>query len=77
MSAGSIAGSSLSYVDSTTQAATDVMTETHTINERYNNSVNHLTSEQQSAFNNWVRSTTGESVAIGGEVGLTLWDLSE
>ena len=75
LSAGTIAASFLSYVDSTTQAATDVMTEIHTINERYNNSVNHLTTEQQNAFNNWVGSTTGESVGIGGEVGLTLWEM--
>ena len=37
--------------------------------------MNHLTTEQQSAFNNWVGSTTGESVGIGGEVGLTLWEM--
>ena len=46
LDAGTIAASSLSYVDSNTQAATDVMTEIHTINDRYNNSVNHLTPEQ-------------------------------
>ena len=37
--------------------------------------MNDLTTEQQSAFNNWVGSTTGESAGIGGEVGLTLWEM--
>ena len=75
LSASAITANSLSYVDTTTQVATDVMTEIHTINERYSNSVTHLTTEQQSAFNNWVGSTTGESAGIGGEVGLTLWEM--
>ena len=57
-------------VDSTTQAATDVR-DSHTINERYSNRVNHLTTEHQSAFNKWEGSTIDDSVRIGGEVGLS------
>ena len=52
LSAGAIAASSLSDVNSTTQAATDVIAETHSINEKYNNSMKHWTTEQYSAFNN-------------------------
>ena len=73
--AGGIAASSLSYVDSTTQAATDGMIEIQTINDGYNNSVNHLTTEHQHVYNNWVGTTTSETVGVGGEVGLTLWEM--
>ena len=54
LSVGAIAASSLSDVNSTTQAATDVIAETHSINEKYNNSMKHWTTEQYRAFNNSV-----------------------
>ena len=70
--AGVIVASWLSHVDSNTNC-NRYYDKIHNINDRYNNSVNYLTPEQQNVFNNWVGITTGETLGVGGEVGLTLW----
>ena len=51
------------------------MTQIHNINSQLNSSVNALSSEQSSAFNNWVSSTTGDTLVAGGDALVSLWEM--